>query len=71
MAYCDPAGGDVSVALPMTNALTPLATRFGVDLTPLREREQAYADMLSAALARDDAAWAEARARFHAKGEVK
>lgn len=55
------------MTLPMTEALSPLATRFGVDLTPFAKREQAYADMLSAALNRDDDAWAKAKARFHAK----
>ena len=57
----------MSAALPMTDALSPLATRFGIDLTPFREREQAWTDMLSAALNRDDAAWVDAKARFHAK----
>ncbi len=52
----------------VTGTLSSLADKWGleVDLTPLARREQAYSDMLAAALARDDTAWNEAKARFHA-----
>ena len=46
----------MSAALPMTGALSPLATRFGIDLTPFREREQAWTDKADA-LSRDLATW--------------
>ena len=44
------------MTLPLTQSLTPLATRFGIDLTPFREREQAFDDK-AAALSRDLATW--------------
>lgn len=44
------------MTLPMTDALSSLATRLGIDLTPFREREQAWNDKADA-LSRDLAAW--------------
>jgi hypothetical protein len=53
--------------------LDAFAKRWGVsvDLAPLARQEQAFNDMMAAALARDDAAWAEAKARFEVKGTVR
>lgn len=50
--------------MPLTAALASMAKQCDVDLTPLARQEMAFNDMVAAALARDDAAWDRAKARF-------
>lgn len=54
--------------LPLTAGLSAMASRLHVDhdLTPFAMREQAFNDMMKAAVANDDGAWEEAKARFGA-----
>ena len=60
----------MSPTLPMTAALSPLATKQGHDLTPLARAEHAFNDMLSS-VRKFDGSYEEAKARFDAaiKGE--
>lgn len=54
--------------LPMTAGLASLAHGLGVDhdLTPFAVREQAFNEMVAAAVSGDDQAWDDAKARFDA-----
>ena len=51
-------------SMPLTAALSPLAAKYGRDLTSFALLEMAWRDKLQAALNRDDDAYGEASKRF-------
>ena len=60
-------------ALPLTEALSPLAAEQGVDLTRFASAEIAFEQMCKAVLAHDDETFFAAKARFDSltKGSVE